>query len=104
MDGLMTLWRRLRFLLDRSRRDAELGDELRFHLDQRVAELVKDGVPAAEAARIARRRFGNQTAIRQEGREAWISRALDVTARDVRVALRGLRRAPGFALAALATL
>ncbi|MBL8988634.1 MAG: hypothetical protein JNJ80_20335, partial [Gemmatimonadetes bacterium] len=104
MNALLSLWRRLRFLLRRSAADAALGEEIAFHLEQRTAELIRSGYPAAEASARARREFGNPTALRQASREVWIGSALDLIGRDVRVAIRSMARSPGFSAAALATL
>ena len=104
MNALLSLWRRLRFLLRRSAADAALGEEIAFHLEQRTTELIRSGYPAAEASARARREFGNPTALRQASREVWIGSALDLIGRDVRVAIRSMARSPGFSAAALATL
>ena len=45
----------------------------------------------------ARRKLGNGTSIRERARDVWGWRWLDDLGRDVRHALRGLRRGPGFA-------
>ncbi len=57
-------------LLRRSRLDREMADEFRFHLDQRVDDLVAGGTSRDDAERIARREFGNPLMLREEGREA----------------------------------
>ena len=43
---------------------AALDEELQFHLDQRIADLLNVGTPRDEAERIARRQLGNQLSIR----------------------------------------
>ena len=40
---------------------ADLDQELQFHLDRRIADLLEGGVPLEEAERIARQQFGNPT-------------------------------------------
>src|SRR3954467_2495825 len=99
-------WRRyLRFVRHDVRGDVD--DELRFHFDSRIEELVARGVPAREARALAVREFGDTGEVRQSlvaidhrvarrrGRAEWLS---DVAA-DVSYALRTLRRTPGVALA-----
>ena len=46
---------------------AEVDDELRFHLDARTEELQRRGLPPAEARAQALREFGDLTAARSEG-------------------------------------
>ena len=47
----LTFWRR------DVRRDVD--DELRFHLEERTADLIASGMPPADAARQARAEFGD---------------------------------------------
>ena len=91
---------------------AEIDEELEFELDMRTAELVRSGLPGDEARARARREFGDieQTrrycaesdiaAQRSEGRSEWVAEL----GQDVRLAWRGMRRTPGFALVVLTTL
>jgi predicted permease len=90
----------------------EVDEELDFHLEMRVRELIKRGVEPAEARRVARDRLGNVASVRRicidEGRRRdrtmrlaqWIDELRD----DVKFALRQLAHAPTFALVAVATL
>jgi hypothetical protein len=48
----------------------DLDDELRFHLEERAAELVRRGVAPEEAARQARRTLGNPLRLRESGERA----------------------------------
>ena len=41
---------------------ADLDDELQFHLDQRIDDLVRGGMPRREAELLARRQLGNRLA------------------------------------------
>jgi putative ABC transport system permease protein len=86
------------------RRDPDLADEIRAHLDEKAAELVASGVPLHEARDRARREFGNVTSIEEQGRDAWGSRWLESFVVDVRFACRQLRKAPTFAAAGILTL
>ena len=89
------LWRKLLFLFRRRQLDRDLEEEMRFHLEMKARDAG-----AAEAQRA----FGNATLWREDSREAWGWRTLDALARDLRYALRGLARRPGFAAVAIATL
>ena len=83
--------------LGRRAAERDLREELRLHLDLERERQRDAGVPEAEAMLAARRRLGNGTLIRERTRDVWGWRWLDDLGRDVRHALRGLRRGPGFA-------
>jgi putative ABC transport system permease protein len=110
-------WRRIRRVFrlpfSEKRLDAEIDEELRFHLEGRIEELMaSEGLtrPAAEAE--ARRRFGDFAHYRREARavDEMTQRRnarieiKDTAAREVRRAIRTLIRAPGFSLVTLLTL
>jgi predicted permease len=79
----------------------DLREEIRQHLEQRVKERMADGMSQAEAEHAARREFGNITGIEQSGREVWQWPRLESALTDGKIALRQLRKAPGFTLVAL---
>lgn len=81
-----------------------MDQEWQFHLDQRTAALVAAGMPRAEAERRARLEFGDPLRWKEQGREARGLRWIHETSSDVQSALRQIRRAPGFAAVAIATL
>ncbi|HLL46988.1 MAG TPA: permease prefix domain 1-containing protein, partial [Longimicrobiaceae bacterium] len=67
-------WRRyLRFL--GSDPAADVDDELEFHFDMRVDDLVRRGMPEAEARRQAGREFGDVDGVRRELEEIGRARA-----------------------------
>lgn len=94
----------LRQLFSRRKMYAELAEEIQEHLDEKVEALVTSGVPRAEAEYQARREFGNVLAIAEQSREVWQWPALESIFSDMRFALRQLRKMPGFAAVAVATL
>ncbi len=90
----------------------EVDEELRFHLEMRVLELVAKGWDEEQARAEVLRRAGDlegtKARMRHEARrrEAGMRRrdGWDGTLQDVRFAWRQMRRAPGFGLLAVATL
>ena len=98
----MKYW--LRRILRKERTEHELDSELRFHLEQRVAELVEEGAGREEASRQARMEFGGVEGIKEECRESRRVHLLETFFQDVRYGLRMLRRNPGFAMVAILTL
>jgi predicted permease len=100
MKGLRRLW--IMFRPDRL--GADLDDELRFHLEERVDENLAAGMSEEEARREARLRFGNPTVLKESTREHDILMWIETAAQDLRYALRGLRRSPGFAATAIVSL
>ena len=61
---------RFRSLFRRDATDRDLERELRFHLDERVAELIASGEPPEAARRTARREFGSLASIGEQCRDS----------------------------------
>jgi putative ABC transport system permease protein len=88
----------------REARDSELDDELRFHVEMIAQERIRQGASHEDAYREARLRFGGPEQVKERVREARTGAWLDSLLRDVRFALRTLRRNPGFTAVAIITL
>ena len=100
----MNFFRRLRYLFRRRATEAEMAEEMRFHLEQRTADKLDDGLSPEEATFAAQRRFGNLASLQEQAREAhgwdWLERFF----KDLQFAARQLVRSPGFSLLAIITL
>jgi predicted permease len=85
----------------RRRRDADLEEELRFHLELAAEEAQRRGETPEQAARAARLRLGGVSQSMESMRDRRGVPWLEELARDVRHGARGLRRSPGFTVVAL---
>jgi putative ABC transport system permease protein len=94
---------RLRFLLSRRKQD-ELDEELRFHVEQSTRANITAGMAADEARRLAIVEFGGVERTREQCHEQRPGWWLGTVAQDARYALRGFRRNPLYTITVLATL
>ena len=97
----MIWWRRI---WRKTAWDEQLNKELRFHIEEHTAELIKAGYDPEQARRQARLELGGAEQIREAVHDTRGTRWLEDLYRDAGYTLRALRREPGFAAAALLTL
>ena len=95
---------RLTRLFSRRRRYHELSESIHEHLDEKIADLMDQGMTREQAEHAARREFGNVTHIEERSREVWQWPRLEGTLRDMRHGVRTLCKSPGFTIAVLLTL
>src|SRR5580698_9259679 len=100
MDNVARFFRKVRLFFGREKFGTELAEEMEFHRDQRVRELMSEGLGEREAREKAARQFGNATTAGEESHDQVAFRFESVT-QDFRFALRQMRKNRGFAVAAI---
>jgi hypothetical protein len=100
----MGIFRRIWALGKRSQLDREIEDELRDHLRMRTNANVAKGMTPEQAARDARLRFGNPDVLKENVEAEDAALSIESLFRDVRYALRGFAKSPGFTAVAIMTL
>jgi predicted permease len=86
------------------RRDDELDEELRSHLEMASRDRMERGESPERARAAARKEFGNVAIVKDVTREFWGWRSVERFAHDLRFGARLARRHPGFAALAMACL
>ena len=95
---------RLRALFRRTTTDAELEEELAYHLDRETERNVTAGMSAPDARDAARRSLGNLTAHTEQAREAFGWTWLEHLGQDATYGWRALRRSRAFTTVAALSL
>ena len=95
---------RLRSLMAGADADRELDEELRDHLERQIEANVASGMTPDQARIAALRALGGIEQRKEQMRDARGVSTIENVARDVRFAVRQLRKQPGFALTAVLSL
>ena len=104
MRWIADAWRRVLALTRLGALERGLDEEIRFHLDQQTEKNRRAGLPPDEARRRALVQFGAIDGVRERTRDQFRPVGVDELLRDLKYAVRALRRAPGFTATALITL
>jgi predicted permease len=94
----------LRNLLHQQRVDADLDAEIRSYVDAITEERIASGMEPREARRAALAEVGGAEQVKQAVRDSRAGVGIDTVGRDVRFALRVLRKSPGFTAVVIVTL
>jgi hypothetical protein len=97
---------RVRFAALFARRDirSRADEELQFHLAMLEQRHIDRGLAPGEARAQARRELGNPALLTERVVDSWRYAFVSTLIQDIRYAMRGLRRNPGFAVTAVLSL
>ena len=104
MTPLRVLFSRLRALVAKGHRDADLDEEIETHLALLADEQIRRGVAPGEAHAAAKAEFGGVLRTKEDVRHERGLALVETLVQDARYALRMLGRSPAFAAAAILTL
>src|SRR6201981_548128 len=96
--------RQLANWLRRKKLERGLDRELHYHLERRIADLERSGLPPREARRQAFLELGGIAQIQEEVRDIWLTRWLRDFTYDLRFSLRSFLRTPTFTITAVLSL
>src|SRR5579862_2064326 len=86
--AMKSFFRKLTWLARRPIREADLKEELQFHLEEAAESQLARGRSASDARLAARRDLGNLTRVQEEARAAWSWTLVEHLGQDIRYGLR----------------
>ncbi len=97
-------FRKLGWLMRRPGKEAELQEEIQFHLDEEAEERRAQGLAGEEARRAACREFGTVTLVKEDTRATWTWTLWEQFAQDIRYGLRTMAANKTFSAMAILSL
>jgi predicted permease len=83
----------------------ELDEEVREHIEEKTEQLMRlENLSRVQARQVALRAFGNPTLVKTRSREVWEWPGFESLLTGLKLALRRLRKSPGFSITVLLTL
>jgi len=101
---MTSFFRKFRWLLRRPDKEAELQEELQFHLEEEAGERQAEGLAAEEARRAARRELGNVVLVQEDTRAVWTWTFGEQLVQDIRYGLRTIAGNKTFSAMAILSL
>src|SRR6266403_5566397 len=101
---MKSFFRRLGWLAQRSRKEAELREELQFHLEEEAEQHQGEGLAEEQVRWAARRELGNLTLVQEDTRAMWGWTILEQFGQDLRYAFRTMNANRLFTLLAVLSL
>ena len=91
---LRDMFYRLRALFRGKEMDAELDEELRYHLEREAEKYRRSGVSREDAERRARLALGGRTQVQQQIRDSRGTKFIEDLLQDIRYAVRSFAKTP----------
>src|SRR5690242_12486217 len=101
---MKTFLRKLGWLRSRKRKEAELEEELAFHLEEEADRRRSAGLSDDDARRFAHNNLGNLAMVKEDTRAAWTWVWLEQFAQDLRYASRTMIANKAFTVLAIVSL
>jgi macrolide transport system ATP-binding/permease protein len=101
---MTSFFRKIRWLIERPGKDAELQEELQFHLEEEAGERQAQGLAGEEARCAARRELGNLALVQEDTRAMWAWTFWEQLAQDTRYGLRTIAANKTFSAMAILSL
>jgi macrolide transport system ATP-binding/permease protein len=101
---MRSFFRKLRWLMRRPGKEAELQEELQFHLEEEACERQAQGLAGEAALRAARQELGNVALVQEDTRATWTWTFWEQLAQDIRYGLRTIAANKTFSAMAILSL